>query len=100
MLPKIRLGLKDWPPLERVPTDPQEWKELKKGSTKGFIILLVSLSWWEAKSTTKKDKMMVSSALKDILFVVRQLAAQVSDDTSVLHKRARGPESSLPPNKR
>ncbi len=96
----MRLGQKEWPPLERVSTEPQEWKCLKTGSTKGFVILLVSLSLWEAKSTKKKDKTMVSSALQEVLFVVRQLAAQVSDDTSVLHKRARGSVLSLLPNKR
>ncbi len=91
----------DWPLLKNVPTDSREWSDLKRGSTQGFVLLLVTLSWWEAQATRKKDKLMVMSALQDVLFVVRQLAAQVSeDDTSALHKRTRTSESYFPSNKR
>ncbi len=102
LLPKSRVSQKGWPPLKKGPTDPLEWASLRKGSTKGLVLLLVSLSWWEAQATTKKYRSMASVALKDVLLVVRQLAAHVSDDdTSPLHKRARGPENSrLPPTKR
>lgn len=101
MLPKTRIGQKDWPPLKNVPTDPLEWNSLKKGSARGFVVLLVGLSWWEAASTKKKDQHMLEAALQDILFVLRQLVADVSkDDTYGLHKRPRGSESSLPPLKR
>lgn len=101
MQPKTRIGQTDWLLLKNVPTDLHEWLDLKRGSTKGFVLLLVTLSWWEAQATRKKDKLMVMSALQDVLFVVRQLAAQVSeDDTSALHKRTQASESHLPPNKR
>ncbi len=101
MLPKCRVGQKDWPPLKRVPTDCGEWESLRKGSKRGFVDLLVSLSWWEAQATRKKDKEMVSAALKDVLFVVRELAAnEPEDDTSLLRKRTRGTEVKLPQLKR
>ncbi len=100
-LPKCRVGQKGWPPLKKGPTDPLEWKNLTKGSKKGLVLLLVSLSWWETQATMKKHKLMASAALKDVLFVVRQLAAHVPDDTSSSHKRTRGPENSrLSPTKR
>ncbi len=91
LLPVSRIGKKGWPPLKRAPVDPAEWENLKKGSKKGFVLLLVGLSWWATQATTKKDRDMVSTALKDVLFVVRQLAtkAAAESDTSVLRKRSR-----------
>ncbi len=102
VLPKSRVGQKGWPPLKRGPTDPLEWDSLRKGSTKGLALLLVSLSGWEGQATKTKHKSLASVALKDLLFVVQQLAAHISDnDTSSLHKRARGArQSRLPPTKR
>lgn len=95
MLPEIRVGRQEWPPLKKVPTDLHAWDDLRKGSKTGFVILLLGLSWWVAQA---KKKTTVSSALKDMLFVVEQLINNVSDDTSVSHKRARS--SAFPPSKR
>ncbi len=53
-----------------------------------------------AEATKKKDRLMVTSALQDVLHVVRHLAANISDDTSGLHKRKRGSEPSYAPLKR
>ncbi len=101
ILPKVRVGRREWPPLKAVPTDPRDWDDLRKGSRKGVVILLLSLSWWDAQATTKKDRKALSSVLKDVLFVMRQLAANVSeDDTAILRKRVRGPDPMLPPVKR
>jgi hypothetical protein len=101
VMPKNRVGQKSWPPL-RKPVDPIEWDCLRKGSKKGFVELLMSLSWWEAQATRKKHKSTVETALQDVLYVVRQLAAhEPGDDSSTLHKRARGPDdSSVPPRRR
>lgn len=100
-MPESRFGRKDWPPLKRGPSNLLEWASLKKGSKQGLVMLLMSLSWWDAQATRKADRTLVSSALKDVLFVMRQLVANESeDDSSALRKRARGPESVLPPMKR
>lgn len=93
MMPISQAGRKAWPPLKKAAADPVEWNGLKKGSKRGFVLLLVSLSWWASQATMKRDKEMVSSALKEVLFVVQQLAAESSEtDTSSLHKRTCGPE--------
>lgn len=69
-----------------MPKDLQGWADLRKGSRQGFVILLLSLSWWAARTT---KKMLLSAVLKDVLLIVQQLAENVSEhDTSVLRKRA------------
>ncbi len=100
ILPNSRVGQRHWPPLKQALKDLRDWKDLMKGSKQGVVMLLLSLSWWDAQATKKKERSMVSSALQDIVFVVRQLAANLSDDTSVLHKRARCPEPVPRPLKR
>ncbi len=98
MLPECRVGHREWPLLKQLPADPRGWDNLMKGSRQGFVILLLSLSWWAARATKKK---VLSSVLDDMLFVVRELAKNVSaNDTSVSHKRARGSISALPTSKR
>ncbi len=92
LLPKSRVGRKSWPPLKKAPADALEWDDLQKGSKGGFVILLVSLSWWMAQAATKKDKDTLSAVLKEVLFCVRQLAAKAAeDDSSNLHKCSQGP---------
>ncbi len=79
--------------MKKVPVDLADWDGLRKGSKKGFVLLLVGLSWWVTQATKKKDKNMASTAIHEVLFVVRQLAAKAPEnDESVLRKRARGPE--------
>ncbi len=95
LMPKSRVGQRAWPPLKKIPVNPVEWEGLMKGSTKGFVVLLVSLSWWETQATKKKHKSMAAAALDDVLLVLRQLAAHdPGDDTSLLPKHARGAENS------
>lgn len=101
LLPRSRVGRKSWPPLKRGPSDPLEWDEMRKGSKKGLVLLLVGLSWWIVQATKKRDKLMATQAVNDVLYAMRQLAAHASkDDTPVLHKRARGQDSMLLPLKR
>lgn len=100
--PQSRVGQKAWPPLKNALVDSTEWDGLRKGLRKGFVLLLISLSWWEAQVTMKKQQSMMVSALQDVLLVMQQLAVHdSSDDTLLLHKHARGPQKSgLPPTKR
>lgn len=86
MLPACQVGCCKWPLLEQVPADLCGWDDLMKVSKQGFVILLLTLSWWAAQATKKK---ILLSVLNDVLFVIWQLLENVSaNDTLVSHKCA------------
>ena len=77
--PPHRIGTRDWPLLKVGLASPSaHWDNLKKGSSHGFALLLVSLIWWEENLRLAKDRKAFQSALDDVHSVLQALSGNLS----------------------
>ena len=87
--PKGRIGAREWPLLKRGWVDGSEWEQLKKGSTHGFIVLLVTLLWWDENAKTALERKVFDSTLEDVHFVIKHLVEASDGGQMRSRKRSR-----------
>lgn len=94
MQPGWRVEGGEWP-LSRQTAVNEAWTEIMKGGQNGFVLVLLSLSWWLAATESEKDRQDCLSALEDVDWVLQQLVdvllerQEVSEDEGDRRARKR-----------
>lgn len=72
MQPGCRIKGNEWP-LLRPSVAEESWTELMKGGQNGFLLVLLSLSWWLGATKLEKDRKDCLAAVDDVNWVLQQL---------------------------
>jgi hypothetical protein len=69
----------NWP-LVREGPEVREWAKLMKGGGNGFVLVLLSLSWWMMRERDETRKTVESSsAFEDVAWVLQQMVQVLRD---------------------
>ena len=71
----------EWPLVRRIDSS-EKWENLMKGGQNGFLIVLLTLSWWLAAALTEAQRNDCVSALDDVEWVLVQMVVILRESKS------------------
>ena len=85
--PASQIGAREWPLLKvGLTLLSADWDALKKGSSRGFVLVLLSLTRWEENLRSAKDRKAFQMALEDVYLVLQVLSGTLKGKTTSLKR--------------